>query len=51
MLSGLECECQQACLSRRDHPRSRFRCYGRCSGGHERPPRFLDDMDRPRHPS
>ena len=33
MLSGLECECRQACLSRRDHPRSRFRCCGRCSGG------------------
>lgn len=45
MLSGLECECQQACLSRRDHPRSRFRCYGRCSGGRERPPRFLDGRD------
>ncbi len=25
MLSGLECEYRQACLSRRDHPRSRFR--------------------------
>ena len=36
MLSGLECEYRQACLSRRGHPRSRFRCYGRCSGGRER---------------
>ena len=44
MLSGLECEYRQACLSRRDHPRSRFRCYGRCSGGRERPPRFRDGM-------
>ena len=51
MLSGLECEYRQACLSRRGHPRSRFRCYGRCSGGRERPPRFLDGRDRPRHPS
>ena len=51
MLSGLECEYRQACLSRRDHPRSRFRCYGRCSGGREHPPRFLDGRDRLRHPS
>ena len=45
MLSGLECEYRQACLSRRDHPRSRYRCYGRCSGGRERPPRFLDGSE------